>query len=151
MVPLIHTINPLIHIKASKREWQSLLSFLQGFTPLDLDYEPIAGEQPSMSVLSRLNTDSLLVRQLFISILLLLHVDNALLFHTNFKLFALLSVQNLYSVQCVLLWNMHTLVTLSTEDLSDLSWKFQFKIKYPLLGWFEYFVLHHMIQYMDAA
>lgn len=84
-----------------------------------------------MSVLSRLNTDSLLVRQLFISILLLLHVDNALLFHTNFKLFALLSVQNLYSVQCVLLWNMHTLVTLSTEDLSDLRWKFQFSFGFP--------------------
>ena len=46
------------------------------------------------------------------------------------------------------------------EDLSDLSWKFQFsfgfpfeilafKTKYPLLGWFEYFVSHHMIQYIN--
>ena len=109
-----------------------------------------------MSVLSRL-TDSLLIRLLFRSILLLLHVDNALLFSYKFQLFALLSVQNLYSVQCVLPGNMHTLVTLSMEDLSDLSWKFQFgfgfpfkilafKTKCPLLGWFEYFVLHHMIQ-----
>ena len=43
-----------------------------------------AGEQPLMSVLSRL-TDSLLVRLLFRSILLLLHVDNALLFSYKFQ------------------------------------------------------------------
>ena len=84
-----------------------------------------------MSVLSRL-TDSLLVRLLFRSILLLLHVDKMhYFFHTNFKLFALLSVQSLYSVQCVLPWNMHTLVTLSMEDLSDLSWKFLFSFGFP--------------------
>ena len=86
-----------------------------------------------MSVLSRL-TDSLLVRLLFRSILLLLHVDKMhYFFHTNFKLFALLSVQSLYSVQCVLPGNVHaySCYTRSMEDLSDLSWKFQFSFGFP--------------------
>ena len=59
---------------------------LTGCTPLNIDHEPIAGEKPLMSVLSRLNTDSLLVRLLFRSILPLLHVDNALLFSYKFQI-----------------------------------------------------------------
>ena len=91
-----------------------------------------ADEQPLMSVLSRL-TDSLLVRLLFRSILLLLHVDNALLFFiqiSNYLHCFLFRICTVYSVFfrgiC-----MHTLVTLSIEDLSDLSWKFQFSFGFP--------------------
>ena len=88
-----------------------------------------------MSVLSRL-TDSLLVRLLFRSILLLLHVDKMhYFFHTNFKLFALLSVQSLYSVffQGIC---MHTLVTLALWRIS-LIWagNFSLALDFPFKYW----------------